>query len=312
MPRYVTIQPVLIVTLGKRYTEMLDRCLILFTVFCLRPLAELACIPPTGERGQEVTRVAREVSESGFYHVVFRGNGRQELFLSEADRIVMVKLLERTSRKEGVRIVAWCLMGNHVHLLVRDESSRLSAFMHCLLTGYARYFNQKNGHVGHVFQERFSSFPINDDAYLLATLRYIHQNPERAGICRAETYRWSSFGEYVGREDVRCPPITDTEEMLDLLGGASGFTNLCATTPRPGVGVRCHEAGMSDEEARVLAASILWDAGLGTLGEVKALAAGERGRALRLLLEGGFSIRQVERLTGVGRGVISRARSRKE
>ena len=291
---------------------MLGYLFTLLAVFCLCALIKPACIPPTGERGQEVTRGAREVSESGFYHVVFRGNGRQELFFSEADRIVMVKLLERASRREGVRIVAWCLMGNHVHLLVRDESSRLSVFMHGLLTGYARYFNQKHGHVGHVFQERFSSFPINDDAYLLATLRYIHQNPERAGMCRAETYRWSSFGEYVGREDARCPRITDTEETLDLLGGAAAFRTLCATTPHPGLCVRCHESGMSDEEERVLAASILWDAGLGTLGEVKTLATGERTQALRLLLEGGFSIRQVERLTGLGRGVVSRARPRTE
>ena len=254
-----------------------------------------------------MTRIARGISESGFYHIVFRGNGRQQLFMSDEDRVVMLKLLKRSSEKEGVEVIAWCLMGNHVHLVLRDGSGRLSACMHVLLTGYARYFNQKYRHVGHVFQERFSSFSIENDRYLLAVLRYVHLNPQLAGMCAANAYRWSSYGEYTGRSDALYPRIAHTEGVLDLLGGAAGFAELCRSNVPSGAQVMTFEAGMSEDEARILAASILSAAGAGTVDEIAQYDKARRNRALGLLLEAGFSIRRLERMTGVGRGVIARA-----
>ena len=256
-----------------------------------------------------MARVARGISESGIYHIVFRGNGRQQLFMSDEDRVVMLKLLKRSSEKEGVEVIAWCLMDNHVHLVLRDEAGRLSACMHVLLTGYARYFNQKYGHVGHVFQERFSSFSIEDDRYLVTVLRYVHLNPQLAGMCAASAYRWSSYGEYTGRSDASYPRIAHTEVVLNLLGGAEGFAELCRSSASSGANVMAYEACMGEDEARVLAASVLSGAGAGTVDEIAQYDKARRNRALSLLLNAGFSIRRLERMTGVGRGVIARAQA---
>lgn len=130
-------------------------------------------------------RAARRESESGYYHVVARGNGKQIIFESNDDRATFVRMLGESSSAAGVKIIAWCLMENHVHMVLEDADGRMSEAMRMLLSRYARYFNERTGHVGHVFQERFFSEPIEGDRYLLAAVRYVHLNPERAGVCPA-------------------------------------------------------------------------------------------------------------------------------
>ena len=255
-----------------------------------------------------MTRVARQVADSSLYHVVFRGNGRQILFYSDADRCALLKMLKRVAEREGVLVLAWCLMGNHAHMVVCDERGRLSELMHSLLTGYARYFNQKYGHVGHVFQDRFSSYPIETDSYLLTVLRYVHLNPERAGLGRADEYRWSSYREYV--DGTGEGVVSSREYVFDVVGGETGFRALCRSgEKRLGLEmIRCLGEGVHEDELSIFAQSVLEDAGMGCLGDVRLLDSAGRTRALRALRGAGLSIRQIERLTGVGRGVVSRVR----
>lgn len=130
----------------------------------------------------------RRRSETGVYHVVVRGNGRQVLFYDDADRQAFLAMLARRTSDAGMSIWAWCLMSNHVHMLLEDQLNELSHAMQMLLTGYARYFNDKTGHVGHVFQQRFFSEPIESDRYLMAAVRYVHINPEKDGIEAASTF----------------------------------------------------------------------------------------------------------------------------
>lgn len=163
-------------------------------------------------------RKARAVSESGFYHVILRGDGKRQIFEDDADRRAFLSLVECCLVARGVDVVAWCLMSNHVHLVVCDTEESLSEAVGSLAMRYARRFNSRTGHVGHVFQERFRSSPIESDAYLLEAVRYVHNNPEKSGICRAEEYTWSSYSEYVAGSK-----ICDTEVILDMLGGVEGF-----------------------------------------------------------------------------------------
>lgn len=244
-------------------------------------------------------RAARRESESGYYHVVARGNGKQIIFESDDDRATFVRMLGESSSAVGVGIIAWCLMENHVHMVLEDAEGRMSEAMRTLLSRYARYFNERTGHVGHVFQERFFSEPIEGDSYLLAAVRYVHLNPERAGVCPAGEYRWSSYQEYLG-----APGLTRTETVLDMVQGPEGFIALCSDdggavyVPRLGCGM--------DENARLrVATEVLSAAGLGAPGDVKGLSRARRDAAIRLLGEKGFSIRWIERLTGVGRGTIA-------
>lgn len=135
-----------------------------------------------------MARPARAASESGYYHVVLRGNGKQLLFEDDIDRHAFVDMAAEQLAKRGIDVIAWCLMDNHVHLLLRDVDMQLSGAMHALATKYAQYFNRRNGHSGHVFQGRFGSFPVNDDAYMLEAVRYIHDNPAKAGVSAASEY----------------------------------------------------------------------------------------------------------------------------
>ena len=253
-------------------------------------------------------RTSRRVAESGHYHVMLRGNGKQVIFEDDVDRRVFLDALSRALEAPGLSLLAWCLMTNHVHLLFRDETDCLSSAMHVLATKYAGHFNSRTGHVGHVFQGRFSSAPIEGERYLLAAVRYLHLNPERAGICPAEQYDWSSYREYAG--GVPRVEVADTSLVLEMLDGRSGFVELCrddagGMEPYAPMGL-CH----GTDEVVIAARGLLDDAGLGDPGKVKTLPQERRDEALRLLRSSGLSARAVERLTGVGRGVVERVTAR--
>lgn len=142
-------------------------------------------------------RIPRQVARSGYYHVVIKGDGRQAIFEDDADRQTFLRLAERYFVEAGISVIAWCLMENHVHLILWDGSNELSGAMHRLETAYARHYNDRAGRVGHLFRERFMSSPIESDAYVLEAVRYVLNNPEKAGVCRAEEYPWSSYRAYV-------------------------------------------------------------------------------------------------------------------
>lgn len=195
-------------------------------------------------------------------------------------------------------------MSNHVHMLLQGELEDLSDLMQTVESGYALWFNQRHEHAGHVFQGRFWSEPIGDDDYLLQVIQYIHLNPTRAGICRAALYPWSSFREYVGTE-----VICDTSMVLDILDGPNGFQELVEGTSLPLP--RLCDCGplreLPDDELIEFCKSIIGEKELHDLPEA---SREERDVVLRKLLYSGLSIRQVERATGVGRGVIAHVRKR--
>ena len=243
-------------------------------------------------------RCARVKSESGFYHVIAKGSGGQNLFEGVYDYRAFLELLAKACEKGDVHVIAYCLMSNHVHLLLEDAEGRLGEVMKSVLTGYAQRYNKLGDHVGHVFQQRFKSQPIEDEGYLLRAIRYIHNNPAKAGICAAEDYPWSSYHEYVG-----APVLVDATLALELCGGVEGFVAFSASEDEEGY--RFYErTRLSDAEARQLASGILGEI---ALTDLKAL---ERSRLNALLFElkdAGLSIPQIQRLTGIGRGVIARA-----
>ncbi len=143
-----------------------------------------------------MTRRARQASESGWYHVTMRGAGRRALFEDDDDRTRFLRGLDDAARRsdEMVEAPAWCLMDNHVHLVTKAaDLSSLQKAIHWLCSGHASRFNRKNGHVGPVFQERFASFPIESDAYLMEAVRYIHLNCRDKGFEDPARYRWSSY-----------------------------------------------------------------------------------------------------------------------
>lgn len=242
-------------------------------------------------------RTSREYSESGYYHVVLRGNGKQLIFEDDSDRLVFLKQLKAKSATDGVRIIAWCLMSNHVHLLVDDPKDSLSHFMHAISTAYARYFNEKSGHVGSVFQGRFTSVPITSDGQLLQAVRYIHDNPAKAGVGSADAYRWSSYGEYLS-----CAGVADTETVRDMVGGVEGFLRFSEDGRFDSCCYRTTKR-VSDEDSLEVARYTLGDMDPAKLKEMGKM---QRNEALRSLRAAGITVKQLERLTGIGHNTISR------
>jgi REP element-mobilizing transposase RayT len=130
----------------------------------------------------------------GTYHITSRGNRRQSIYHDDHDRRRFLILRDRVVRKYGWRMIAWCLMTNHFHLLIETPTPTLSAGMHRLNSEYANYFNERHRVDGHLFDRRFGSRIVETEDQLADTLRYIAFNPVKAGLCaRPRDWSWSSF-----------------------------------------------------------------------------------------------------------------------
>lgn len=142
-------------------------------------------------------RMARELSKTKVYHIIFRGNDKQDIFYDTQDYKKYLKEMKNTKEKYQYEILAYCLMSNHVHLIVFDKNDNLSKSMQSLAIAYSSYFAKKYEKVGHLFQNRFLSKNVETREYLLQLCRYIHQNPVKAKITKVNEYKWSSYNEYV-------------------------------------------------------------------------------------------------------------------
>lgn len=159
-------------------------------------------------------RFPRRKGESGIYHVMVRGSNRQDLFHDDEDRHRFLGTLQRYKVASALEVPAWCLMGNHVHLLLREGSEPISATMKRMGVSYVRFFNQKYTTSGHLFQDRFTSEAVDNEAYLKTVVRYIHQNPVKAGLVKgAEDWPWSSCHCYLGSDSL-APGLTDPGFVL--------------------------------------------------------------------------------------------------
>ena len=242
-----------------------------------------------------------EPSDASVFHVMCRGVGRQIIFEDDADREYLIGRLKAEKRGSGVRIFAWCLMDNHVHLLICAEQSELSAFMRRVLSDYAIHFNRCHDRVGHLFQDRYLRKPVDTEAYLLGTVRYIHHNPIEAGFVNFATYRWSSCRDYLGEGD---SAITDPEEVMDLFGSLEEFVRFHGETDQTAYpDIQTSRANVALARALFIAID---EIGEERLHSAKSLPRNERDCLVARLLARGLSVRQIERLTGISRGVISR------
>ena len=156
-----------------------------------------------------MARLARVEYEGAIYHVTVRGNQRQAIFRDDRDRERFLEKLGEYAELYAVRIYAFCLMTNHVHLVVETARPNLGRFMHRLQTAYTVFYNMRHRQVGHLMQGRYKAKPVEGDVYLLKLMRYVHLNPVFTAAEKAKTtpervadlraYRWSSYPCYLGR-----------------------------------------------------------------------------------------------------------------
>jgi REP element-mobilizing transposase RayT len=148
-------------------------------------------------RGVFMPRKSRSKSSTGYHHIMLRGINRRNIFESDQDKDYFLKSMYRAKEKSKFKVIGYCLMNTHVHLLLQ-ESEEIGVSMKRITVSYVQWFNRKYNRVGHLFQNRYRSEPIEDERYLMAVLRYIHQNPIKAGIVKeASKYSWSSYNQYL-------------------------------------------------------------------------------------------------------------------
>jgi putative transposase len=165
-------------------------------------------------------RKPREEVEGATYHVFARGNNKQPIYLDDTDRITYLAMLGRTVGDKRWRCLAYCLMDNHLHLVIELVKTNLAAGMQTLQGLYAQTFNTRHGRGGHVFQGRYGAIRITDAQHMCTLAGYIACNPATAGlVALPEQWRWSSYAALVNRQ---APGWLDREALLghfDAFGG---------------------------------------------------------------------------------------------
>ena len=244
-------------------------------------------------------RMPRQKSSSGIYHVMIRGINRSQLFYDDEDYQTYLHLLQRYQADDAYECYAYCLMGNHVHLLIKEKTESIDTIFRKIGISFVYWYNMKYDRVGHLFQDRYKSEPVETDAYFLTVLRYIYQNPVKAGLCKKITdYPYSSVHETIkGIGDLTQPDkisqIIDRDALMDFLNQENSD--------------QCLEINdeikkrMTDTQAEK--EILKWFGTLHpTLGKPS-----ERenfSNCVRELYAKGISIRQFSRLTGVSKKII--------
>jgi REP element-mobilizing transposase RayT len=235
-----------------------------------------------------------------------RGINRQSIFEDEEDNWKFLQTLRRYKKISGFWIFAYCLMGNHVHLLLKEGLEPLEQVMRRLCGSYVYWYNRKYERIGNLFQDRFKSEPVEDDPFFITVLRYIHQNPCQAGLVKEiGHYRWSSYHEYLQPTSFVDIDFalnrfhTDREKAVEIyIAHQSAPKN-----------DRCLELEekhhFSDQEARAIIKKVC---NIMNAPDLQRLERQSRNDCLKKLKEEyNLSVRQISRLTGIGRGVVFKA-----
>lgn len=258
-----------------------------------------------------MVRQLRKQSATGIHHVMLRGINRQRIFEDSEDYRMFIHYLYKIAKPKTdsgqplpayATFYAYCLMDNHVHLLIREGSEPLSSSIKRIAAAYARYYNSKYEHYGHLFQDRFKSEPVNDEAYFFTLLRYIHQNPVAAGLTKdVVSYEWSSWVEYERK---------DTDRIICNINGVLGRMPLeelrdlvFELLPKSTVMLDFDNASKmrTDSDIRDY---LIKTYGLRDASDILLYSRDRQRDIIHSAKEYGASIRQLSRLTGISVGII--------
>lgn len=256
-------------------------------------------------------RKAREKSTLNIYHVMMRGINRQSIFEQPADFDYFERLLQEVTHPTqkdmnspsiiACEIYAYALMDNHLHLLIKPLDRTLGETVKSLSAAYVYYFNHRYDRVGHLFQERFKSEPVEDDSYFITLLRYIHQNPVKAGmVTNPEMYPYSSWHEYLGNTWTQ---ICNTKVPLEKITLDELKMQLNQTVEEKKIGLLQRKRGGAMPDRKIT--DVLAQKG-GDPSLFASLPKKERETVLMDLLREGAGISQLSRLTGINKMAISR------
>ena len=241
----------------------------------------------------------RVKSETDIYHVMLRGINQQIIFNEDEDFQRFLETLKDCKAISGYEVFAYCLMNNHVHLLIKTGKEELGQVLKRIGVRYVTYYNWKYFRSGHLFQDRYKSEPIEDDKYFLTVLRYIHQNPLKAGIVQlVEEYKHSSYLEYTGG----ISSIINVNFAIDMLG-KDEFIRFNNEANDDFCMDECVDNRISDEEGKKIIKEI---SNCENVEQFIKLPQEEKEKYVKKIKENGLSYRQICRLTGLSYGVVRR------
>lgn len=263
-------------------------------------------------------RKNREYCDTGVYHVMLRGIDRGDIFTDEQDFLKFIKILKGLAcpvDKDGLplpaicSIYAYCLMGNHVHLLINDDGNNISEIMKRIGVSYVSYFNKRHYRLGPLFHDRFRSEPVGNERYFFTLLRYIHDNPVEAGITATPgEYRWSSWHEYDSAKPLP-GAICSTQFPFATLGWDEMRLSVTSLEKSPKGKIKLERRRKTDQEAIKLLASIC---GKYTIDAIKSLPKAEREHIVAEALSRDIAMRQLARLTNINYKTVQRIKQKFE
>lgn len=235
---------------------------------------------------------------------MLRGSNRQTIFENDEDKYRFILTLKEYVEANKYNLYGYCLMDNHVHLLLQELEDDISKAIKRISASYVFWYNKKYDRCGHLFQERFKSEIVEGDNYLRTVLRYIHQNPVKANLCKSVVdYEWTSYSEYVTK-----PVFIKTDFCLDLFSlDRTEATELFTKHMNEINEDNCLEY---DEFYRLTDAEVrdrIYAMGVRSISELQQYDKEKRNEILRMLKGiNGVSIRQLSRITGVSKSLIGK------
>lgn len=251
--------------------------------------------------GDFMPRSARLKSSTGYYHIMLRGINRSNIFKSDQDKAFFLNSIYRAKGKSNFKVIGYCLMDTHVHLLIQ-ESEEIGVSIKRITVSYVQWFNRKYNRVGHLFQNRYKSEPIEDERYIMAVLRYIHQNPIKAGMVKKTVkYNWSSYNEYLKMYDSN-NYLIDGEIMKAYFNSKKSFAEFHNEMGKENYLDYKNIKKYSDDELLELLKKKI------SIDEFYKIPLTDRASLIKdIYQETGASIRDLSRGLGMGRSIIERA-----
>ena len=245
-------------------------------------------------------RQARRKSESGIYHIMLRGINKQQIFEDSEDCEKFLQILNDCKAVSEYKLFAYCLMGNHIHILIQEDTESIEQVMKRISTRFVYWYNIKYQRIGHLFQDRFKSEPVEDDAYFMTVIRYIHQNPLKAGLCKNICdYKYSSYNDFFKDCD-----LIDKDFVFDIIPiemfeefNSQNANDECLEIENKPI-IR-----VTDEQAQKI---IFKYSRCKSVAEFQKLKIALKERYIKKIHENGVSIRQIARLCGESKGSVEK------
>lgn len=256
-----------------------------------------------------MSRKARNFSETGIYHIIIRGNNQQNIFNDDEDRLILLNRIQKYSSELNIHIYAYCLMNNHVHMLIGNANPNMSKFMLKLNTSYSRLFNMKYERSGHLFQGRYLSKPVKNNAICMKVIRYILQNPQKAGLGRYDEFIWNSFHSIVDDNlSFIYKPILkvhiDKDFIFNLFINKTNFISYLNISTEEVFMEYEGKKYINDNNCIILIKKIM---NITNIYQINKIPIDEIIKYLKTIKSFGISQNQISRITGISRKIIRAA-----